>query len=463
MIAGSIIGIALFSMAMAAVATMMHSYAQTVHVNHVTRQAAVQLAQFNSAATLYFTQTSSPSPGDTVTVDTLVRSGQLPSSFKAKSILGQRLAAMYGGANRVISYYQNTIPAADATRLGYNANSNLAERSVEGQIALYAADYTAGQGNIATGWTITGTKDAQLPMDTGSIDVTKSVSNWPDAGYPSAVLMDNFKGLSYGDTAGASGNGSGSKSSNCPQSSNGSVSTISIKYTSPGAYNYTVPQCGHNLTVTVTAKGAIGGGQRKISNYSGYMVGSFSVPSGSTLKVIVGGKGASGHWMNTRYFGGYYGVGGGGGLSGVLLNGTPEIIAFGGGGGGERYWRYSCGPGYKHDPGGKGFGGGGEYSRNRFAASGTPFGAGGKGGEANGGFGGGGAASTNCGGGGGGYPGGHGGAGTYGAAGGDGSSYHAPNVNISKDTRKYTNVSGHRRPITYSGASPNGYVDLNIQ
>jgi len=462
MIAGSIIGIALFSMAMAAVATMMHSYAQTVHVNHVTRQAAVQLAQFNSAATLYFTQTSSPSPGTTVTVATLIQSGQLPNSFKSKSILGQRLAAMYGGANRVISYYLNSIPPGYAAKLGYKANSNLAARSVEGQIALYAADYTAGGGNIATGWAITDTKEVQLPMGAGAINVSKSVSAWPTMSYPSAVLMDNFKGLSYGDTAGASasGNGSGSSSKNCPSQGSGSTTTVSVNYTSSGSHTYTVPNCAGGATITADVKGAIGGAHTNYAR-SGEVKGSFHVSGGTTLKLIVGAKGQTGGGNGQTYYASH--VGGGGGLSAILLNGSPEIVA--GGGGGQGGHRYFCS--YKKSPGGKGFGGGGSArSRGQFAPaqSGTAFGAGGKSNfspPANGGFGGGGAASSSgCGGGGGGYPGGRGGYGS-GGDGQPGRNYAGPGVSVSSN-RFVTHYSfgGRRR----NGTVPaNGFVKMQIK
>ena len=106
--------------------------------------------------------------------------------------------------------------------------------------------------------------------------------------------------------------------------------TTTFSYTGT-IQSYTVPA--GVTSITITAKGAQGGGETYIGATGGLgaiMTGTFAVTPGQVLEVLVGGQGSSAEY-----------VGGGGGGSFVWDNSTSTLeIAAGGGGGAGVEWDY---------------------------------------------------------------------------------------------------------------------------
>ncbi|MFC2110850.1 HYR domain-containing protein, partial [Bacteroidota bacterium] len=267
---------------------------------------------------------------------------------------------------------------------------------------------------------------------------------------------------------------------NCVETLSGSQT---FNYTG-SLQNFVVPQ--GVTSVTITAKGAKGGGTVNYNNggNGASITGTFNVTPAQILQIVAGGKGGD-HPA---------GGGGGGGGSFVvagnsLTTGTLLIAAGGGGGGGAGYWGYQGAgghgnPGLTSNNGGSAYGGGcpscsgsggiagnggtggagyggiagggggGYLTTGTNSTVGTPFGLGGNalingaiGGAGSGGIGGfgggagGGAASASGGGGGGGYSGGAGGGqgNVWGSGGGGGGSFN----NGTNPTNIAGVVSGH--------------------
>jgi hypothetical protein len=431
-LAAAILAIAIFAGLLQQQDRSAFQHIQDASVRQAERQAAMQMAEFATAAYSYAVAQSLPS-GKTITSADLVTAHLLPTNFQATSSFGQTLQALtgsgYSGGTGVLTYYTgaptNTFGLPNVTQIQSGISFAIAQMTATAQ--------QSSPGFMAAVLAGANYSSAQMPFagSTNTLDLTSGFSGFSST-FPSAVDLVNIlpnSGIPVvgGGSGAGGGGGGGGGGTACP--------------TSPTAFSYTgaakvITVPGGCTSGVFTLLGAGGGGGDAGAGGAGAKVtGTITAAAGSSLTVIIGGGGGSTAGSGNTSTGA-----GGGGLSAVCsgsscTSASALLVAAGGGGGGYEYGGGlgGNGPYYGNGglSGGYGYGGGGNDAYGYTGVSGTPFGAGGAGNTQpyyasvnnGGGFGGGGGGGSGNygggGGGGGGMPGG-GGSSTGGGIGGYG-------------------------------------------
>jgi hypothetical protein len=145
----------------------------------------------------------------------------------------------------------------------------------------------------------------------------------------------------------------------------------SVTYLTPGTYSWTVPSGVTSITITLNGAGggSVSGGSS--GGAGGIVTGTYTVYSGYTYTIIVGGTGTYGGTGGSSGGGyGYNGGAGGGGYTAFAYSGTNIVIVGGGGGGGTGF-RNDGGNGGDTIRGGDGSSGGGTAATGGSTSNGT--------------------------------------------------------------------------------------------